>query len=92
MKNAYLFKVGHVTYGIVARNQHVAFDYAREVMRWKDRRFLGKDTRTPKQQYESFTIGINVPDDWVSPSTHLHRAIVADVASGDLDPDVVDGL
>lgn len=57
----HLFKVGHTTYAIIGVSLQTAYAYMREVMHCKpgQYKYLGPDRRTPKQQFESFTIGIN---------------------------------
>lgn len=60
-RKPHLFKVGHTTYAIIGVNMTTAHAYMREVMHLKpgQYKYLGPDNRTPKQQYDSFTIGVN---------------------------------
>lgn len=61
MSYAHLFKVGHVTYAICGIGKIKAYDYMRHVLHCKDDQFkyLGKDTRSHQQQFESSTIGVD---------------------------------
>ena len=57
----YLFKVGSSTYAICGVGMLRAYSYVKEVLGAKPEqyKYLGPDTRTPKQQWESFTIGVD---------------------------------
>ncbi len=70
---AYLFKVGHTTYALVTYTKARAYAYLREVMRVRKGRYkyLGIDTSTHKQQWESLTVGVNITDDWEPASTYM---------------------
>ena len=62
----------HYRYAIIARNQHIASQYVRNVMRMQDYAFEGKDTRTPKQQWADIsTIAVGVARDWRAPHTYM---------------------
>lgn len=60
-KYPHLFMVGPSTYAICGVGMHTAYAYMREVMHLKSDqyKYLGPDNRTPKQQYDSFTIGVD---------------------------------
>ena len=61
MSQPHLFKIGPTTYAICGVGENTAYAYVREVMRVKPEnyKYLGTDNRTPKQQYDSFTVGID---------------------------------
>lgn len=73
--SAYLFKVGHSTYALVTYTKARAYAYLKEVMRVRkgNYKFLGIDTSTHKQQWESFTIGVCIADDWEPASVYMAR-------------------
>ncbi len=59
----------HYRYAIIAKNQRIASQYVRSIMRIRDYAFEGKDTRTPGQQWDDIsTIAVSVASDWKIPS------------------------
>ena len=72
---AHLFKVGYVTYALITHTKIRAYAYLREVMRIKkgNYKYLGVDDRLHKQQFDSFTIGVNIPSVWEPASVYMTR-------------------
>ena len=70
----HLFKCGHSTYGVCVPGMVSGVNVARSYLRAigvKNTEYLGRDNRTPKQQYDSFTIGVAVPEGWRPPVAHM---------------------
>lgn len=64
MDQPHLFRHGHTTYAVCTKSERTARAYVRQVMRLPDAEYLGRDTSTAEQQWNSCVIGVPVPADW----------------------------
>jgi hypothetical protein len=72
-KQVYLFDYKYGSLGVITTNVNRARAYIKERSHmYPDAKYVGIDSRTTKEQSESFTLGINVPDDW-KPERTTHK-------------------